>query len=92
MFDDVDEFKNTLINASFSSFRRIGKYLLLDLDNGYTIISHLRMEGKYIKRTPYESITTHTRVVFYLDNNDQMCYDDSRSFGIMKLVKTEKIT
>ena len=46
----IDEFKSLLTNSSFSSFRRIGKYLLLDLNNNYTIISHLRMEGKYIKR------------------------------------------
>ena len=39
----IDEFKSLLTNSSFSSFRRIGKYLLLDLNNNYTIISHLRM-------------------------------------------------
>lgn len=88
ILSNVDEFKNILQGSTFSSFRRIGKYLLLDLSNNYTIISHLRMEGKYIKRKKDEAINSHTRVVFHLDNNEKMCYDDSRSFGIMKLVKT----
>ena len=87
----IDEFKSLLTNSSFSSFRRIGKYLLLDLNNNYTIISHLRMEGKYIKRKKDEPITSHTRVIFTLDNEDKMCYDDSRSFGIMKLVPTHLV-
>ena len=91
ILSNLKEFNDILVNSSFSSFRRIGKYLLLDLDNNYTIISHLRMEGKYIKRNIDEVISTHTRVVFYLDNGSKMCYDDSRSFGIMKLVPTSEV-
>ena len=87
----IDEFKSLITNSSFTSFRRIGKYLLLDLNNNYTIISHLRMEGKYIKRKKDEPITSHTRVIFTLENEDKMCYDDSRSFGIMKLVPTSLV-
>ena len=87
----IDEFKSLITDSSFTSFRRIGKYLLLDLNNNYTIISHLRMEGKYIKRKKDEPITSHTRVIFTLENEDKMCYDDSRSFGIMKLVPTSLV-
>ena len=92
ILSDVNEFISLLKDASFTAFRRIGKYLLIDLDNSYTIISHLRMEGKYIKRFENENITSHTRVVFHLTNKDKMCYDDSRSFGIMKLVKTSEVS
>ena len=49
------------------------------------------MEGKYIKRTKDEKINKHTRVVFHLKDGDKMCYDDSRSFGIMKLVETSNV-
>ena len=91
ILSNINEFKKIITNASFSSFRRIGKYLLLDLNNDYTIISHLRMEGKYIKRSITQPINNHTRVVFYLDDDSKMCYDDSRSFGIMKLVPTSSV-
>lgn len=91
ILSDINEFKEKVVGATFTSFTRIGKYLFLNLSNSYTIISHLRMEGKYVRRTPNENITTHTRVVFYLDDNTKMCYDDSRSFGIMKLTKTSDI-
>ncbi|MDD6302937.1 MAG: DNA-formamidopyrimidine glycosylase [Bacillales bacterium] len=86
----LDSFITLIKNTTFIAFRRKGKYLFLDLDNGYTIVSHLRMEGKYVKRNLKEQISNHTRVIFYLDNDELMCYDDSRSFGIMILVKTSE--
>lgn len=91
ILSDVQEFKDILEGSTFTSFRRKGKYLLIDFDNNYTLVSHLRMEGKYIKRNKDEEITKHTRVVFYLTTSEKMCYDDSRSFGIMILVKTSKV-
>ena len=91
ILSDMETFIKLTKDATFTSFGRIGKYLLLNLDNDHTIISHLRMEGKYIKRSKNENINKHTRVVFHLKNGDRMCYDDSRSFGIMKLVETSNV-
>lgn len=91
ILSDVNEFTNILQGATFTSFSRIGKYLLLGFDNGYTLVSHLRMEGKYIKRTKDENITNHTRVVFHLTDSNKMCYDDSRSFGVMILAKNSDV-
>ncbi len=84
----LDEFINCLKGATFINFKRKGKYLFLELDNGYTIITHLRMEGKFILYKENENILGHPRVIFHLENNEVMVYDDSRSFGIMKLTKT----
>ena len=80
ILSDVDEFTTLLKGATFKSFDRKGKYLLINFDNGYTLVSHLRMEGKYIKRKHDEPINSHTRVVFHLTTTEKMCYDDSRSF------------
>ena len=91
ILSNVDEFKNILKGATFTSFKRRGKYLLINFNNNYTLVSHLRMEGKYIKRGHEENINKHTRVVFHLTNKEKMCYDDSRSFGIMILCKTNEV-
>ena len=37
----LDEFINVVSSSKISSFGRRGKYLLINLDNNYTIISHL---------------------------------------------------
>lgn len=83
---DLD-FVNTLKNRTFSDIKRKGKYLLFILDNEYVLISHLRMEGKYILLDANEEKTKHSRVIFHLDNGINIAYDDTRCFGIMKLIR-----
>lgn len=82
---DVDEFKTKLINQTILSLSRIGKYLIFHLTNDLVIISHLRMEGKYFEYLEDEPNSKYARVVFHFDNGHKLCYDDSRTFGILKL-------
>ena len=70
-------------NETFKSISRIGKFLIFHLTNSKILISHLRMEGKYIELLENEANTKYARVVFHLDNGHKLCYDDSRSFGRM---------
>ena len=73
----------------FVSISRIGKFLIFHLTNDKVLISHLRMEGKYIELLENEPNTKYARVVFHLNNNHKLCYDDSRSFGRM-IISDEK--
>ena len=43
------------------------------------------MEGKYFEYNEDERNSPYVKVVFHLDNNKKVCYDDSRAFGKMKL-------
>ena len=70
-------------NETFLDISRIGKFLIFHLTNDKILISHLRMEGKYIELLENEENTKYARVVFHLDNDHKLCYDDSRSFGRM---------
>ena len=76
-------------NEQFLNISRIGKFLIFHLTNDKVLISHLRMEGKYIELLEKEENTKYARVVFHLDNNHKLCYDDSRSFGRM-IMSNEK--
>ena len=75
-------------NASFTAIDRRGKYLLLRLSNGHTIVSHLRMEGQYsvesIETRPYK----HTEIIFELLDQRRVFYNDTRRFGRMTLTNT----
>ena len=88
---DLNEFVSLLSDVKITSVGRKGKYLLINLSNNYTIISHLRMEGKYTLLNLNEEISKHAKVVFYLDDNTKLCYEDSRCFGVMYLVKTNEV-
>ena len=78
-------FQEQLQNQTFTNVRRYGKYLLFDLED-YTLVSHLRMEGKYYLRKHLKEITKHEHIVFALDNSEYLSYHDVRKFGTMELV------
>lgn len=82
---EADQFATDLTNETFVAIRRRGKFLLLDTTN-YTILSHLRMEGKYRLAPATEARTKHTHIVFQLTDGDELRYLDVRKFGTMELV------
>ncbi len=83
----VEQFKTALINETFIGFERLGKNIILELNN-YYLVSHLRMEGKYFLRfnTP---LTKHDHVIFYFDNS-YLAYNDTRKFGTFHLYSKDE--
>ncbi|WP_155286557.1 DNA-formamidopyrimidine glycosylase [Lacticaseibacillus zhaodongensis] len=83
------EFREQLVGHSFIAVDRRGKYLLLRLDGDLTIVSHLRMEGKYALMTDKdEPHARFTHVWFTFSDGTELRYFDSRKFGRMTIVKT----
>lgn len=83
-----EDFNATLQGQTIERIDRRGKYLLFRISNGYTIISHLRMEGKYDVEPEGETISKHTHIIFHLADGRELRYNDTRKFGRMNLVKT----
>ena len=82
---DPREFEKKLKGETFRRFERRGKYLIFRMDH-VTLISHLRMEGKFYIQSPQDEITRHMHVIFDLDDGSQLRYNDTRKFGRMRLV------
>ncbi len=80
-----DIFSHGLIGETILDVSRIGKFLIFHLTNEKVMISHLRMEGKYFEILENEKPTKYARVIFHFDNGHRLCYDDSRTFGMLKL-------
>ena len=87
-YPKVTSFKEEILNETINDIKRRGKWLVFVLDN-YYLLSHLRMEGKYNIRGKDEEITKHEHVIFYLDDNTSLRYNDTRKFGRMYLIKKE---
>ena len=87
---DKKEFKDILIGKTITGVDNYGKWLFIILGD-YTILSHLRMEGKYYIKDSNEPYEKHEHIIFNLDNNMDLRYKDVRKFGVMKLVKTKDI-
>ncbi len=86
---DVVFFIRQLTGRKFVNIERIGKYLIFFFDHDLVMVSHLRMEGKYIEIQPDEEISRFARVIFTLDDGRRLCYDDSRQFGTMEITTKE---
>lgn len=81
--DDKGLFENDFKGETFLDITRKGKFLIFHLTNEKVFISHLRMEGKYYEVSEEDDNTKYAKIVFHLDNNHKLCYDDSRCFGII---------
>lgn len=82
---DPKTFSEYLVGESFENIRRRGKYLLLDLTD-FTLVSHLRMEGKYRLVDTDDELNKHDHVIFHLSSGKDLRYNDVRKFGTMILV------
>ncbi len=83
---DVEKVCLDIKNEVINDIKRIGKWLIFDLDN-YYLFSHLRMEGKYLYRNIGEMREKHELVIFNIDDEFELRYRDVRKFGKMYLVK-----
>ncbi len=84
-----ERFKQELIGQHFRCFKRRGKYLLFEMDD-ITLVSHLRMEGKYFILNEEVPLDKHDHVLFDLDDGRQLRYNDVRKFGRMELIEKEE--
>jgi len=91
-------------SAKIKGVRRFGKVLSIDLNNDYSIVIHIKLTGQLIYRgpklrpAPALSVKVsdglggkHTHVIFHLDKDGKLFYNDFRKFGWIKVVKTEDV-
>ena len=90
-YPETKEFITNIVNERINDIDRRGKFLMFILDD-YYLISHLRMEGKYFIKDPTEVLNKHDHVIFTLDDNTELRYNDTRKFGKMYLVKKDELS
>ncbi|AKG04153.1 DNA-formamidopyrimidine glycosylase [Salimicrobium jeotgali] len=82
--EDRKQFEEMLQGQELQSVDRKGKFLILHLDD-YSLVSHLRMEGKYFIRNGEEPKDKHTHIIFTFEDGSSLHYNDVRKFGTMHL-------
>jgi formamidopyrimidine-DNA glycosylase len=77
-------FRAKLEGRTIKSVSRIGKYLLLVLDNGDTLVVHLGMSGQLLRvKSAKEPKPKHTHVTITFSVGGELRYVDPRTFGEM---------
>ena len=90
--DDPAALEQDLPGGTFARIRRLGKYLLLDLEPRKTpaeevsLLIHLGMTGKISVCPPETPVADHTHVFLALDDGRELRYNDVRRFGRMALL------
>ena len=82
---DSVTFQELLAGETLQDIGRYGKYLFFHF-NKVTLISHLRMEGKYFIKLNSDSIEKHEHMIFNFTDSSSLRYHDTRKFGTMELV------
>lgn len=81
---------NILKGKSFNDITTFGKWIIFNLGD-YSLLSHLRMEGKYFYEESFKQVEKHTHVIFKLDNGYDLRYNDTRKFGKMVIIKSKDV-
>jgi formamidopyrimidine-DNA glycosylase len=85
------KFAAKLSDARINFVHRRGKHILFDLDNNRTLITHLRMSGRFLILSNGNADPKFTHAIFHLDDDSRLIFDDQRHFGLMKIVETAKL-
>lgn len=93
-----------IIGAKVVDIKRIGKGLIIELDNNYILTVHLKMTGQLIfqdkdtqnsvlsKKVGGETLPSkYSHVIFTLDKGAKLFYNDLRRFGWVKVLRKEEL-
>ncbi|MGI8543621.1 MAG: bifunctional DNA-formamidopyrimidine glycosylase/DNA-(apurinic or apyrimidinic site) lyase [Aridibacter sp.] len=90
-FNSPEEFTEKLKDTIINFVNRRGKHILFDLDNKYTLMTHLRMSGRFMFLPFERENPKFTHAVFYFEDESRLVFCDQRHFGFMRLVKTSEL-
>ncbi len=77
----IETLRENLVGRTITSLGRRGKYLLLGLDDGRTLVIHLRMTGRLLWRGSAAPPEQYERARLVLDDGHDLRWSDLRKFG-----------
>lgn len=81
-----DRFVGALRGRTIVRVSRRGKHIILSLDNGESLLVHLRMTGKFRFAGRDGKPGAHDHVVVTLGDGRRLLFNDTRKFGRFRLV------
>ena len=83
-----------LAGRTFGTPRRTGKFLMLDMDGGLTLLSHLGMSGRWLYWRPGwtpDPALDHVHLKLEFADGALLWFQDVRRFGMLRVVPTERL-
>lgn len=83
-------FERALRGERIAAVGRRGKYVVVSLASGRSLVTHLRMTGRFIVQSPDTlEPEPYTKVLIRFTDGSRLCFADIRQFGRMRLVEPE---
>ena len=89
--DSTDQVESLLRGRRVQSVGRHGKFLVIGLDQGLTMVAHLGMSGRFRVSRSEEEKAPHTHAVFSLDDGTEVRFVDPRTFGFVAVYSEEDV-
>jgi len=95
--------KKDIVGAAVKGIRRVGKGLIIDLSNEFSLAIHIKLTGQLIYqdnktvKNPVSKLKVgsvpnkFTHIIFRLNGDSKLFYNDQRRFGWIKVVKTNEV-
>jgi formamidopyrimidine-DNA glycosylase len=80
-------FCDQVVGRRIEEVGRRGKFLVLTLSGGRSLLVHLRMTGSLLVKDPSDPVETHTRLTLLLDDGKELRFVNVRKFGRLYLVE-----
>lgn len=85
------EVKSLLLDRRVEEVGRHGKFLLVRLDDGHTMVAHLGMSGRFSIQTRDGEQAPHTHFVATLDDGSEIRFIDPRTFGFIAVYDEDEL-
>jgi formamidopyrimidine-DNA glycosylase len=82
--------QNILKGREITKIERRSKYLLIDVGAEYLVV-HLGMSGKILYQNKNYKLQKHDHFILYFEDASLMVFNDARRFGVVDLVKKNKL-
>ena len=79
-----------IVGATILNYRRIAKYIVVDLDNGLSLIWHMGMSGKVKITDTLPELEKHDHIII-LTTNGYIIYNDPRRFGLFSYIASDEL-
>ncbi len=89
---EPEAFVARILQTKVDRLDRVGKYLLLQLDNNVSLIFHLRMTGQLVYvPAEGEDRSHHNRLILHLSDGARLIFSDTRTFGTLYAMEQEEL-
>ena len=80
-----------LVGRRVEQVGRIGKFLMIDIEDDFTLVIHLGMSGRLSVAVPGDLEAPHTNVVLVTDTGREVRMIDPRTFGFIVVYTPEEL-